>query len=123
MYEYEGWKKRLDAQIAWDVKFEAREWVSKIPYMTLPNDVEFKAIPPFGGANCRFMVKKGERTVSVYLDCYNSLGAMDEPYWEMFPYYGDTYRCYLKDVDLLSQKISEELNRELNEDEDEHVWE
>lgn len=126
MYDRENWQKRFEAQLAWDINFEAREWVSKIPYMKLmklPADVEFKVIPPFGGAICRFMVKKGQRTISCYLDCYGSLGAESEPYWEIFPYNGDTYRCKLNDVDDLSKMIEEELNRETRENEDEHIWE
>lgn len=123
MFNADEFHKRFEAQIAWDVNFESREWASKIPYMSLPSDVEFKVIPPFAGAVARFMVKKGNRTVSVYLDCYSILGAMNKPYWEIYPYKGDTYRCYIDEVDELSEKITEELNREQSEEEDEHIWE
>lgn len=108
----EDWRSRLDAQMAFDTHFEAREWVAKIPYIKLPSDVEIKVIPPFGGAVARFMAKKGDRSISVYLDCYANLGAMDKPYWEIYPYEGDTYRCYLEETDELAEKIMEELNRE-----------
>jgi hypothetical protein len=114
----EDWKKRMDAQIAWDTNFEAREWVSKIPYLSFPSDVEYKAIPPFGGAVARFMVKKGDKTVSCYLDCYDNLGYMSQPYFEIYPYKGDTYRFYLNEADDLVEKIVEELDRT-----DEEGWE
>jgi hypothetical protein len=112
MMENERWEERLDAQIKWDVLFETRKWMTKIPYLKFPSDVEVKVIPPFGGAMARFVVKKGKRGVSCYLDCYGHLGAMDEPYWEIYPYKNDTYRCYLNETDELMEKIVEELNRE-----------
>lgn len=106
----EKWKQRMYAQIEWDTYFEAREWGPKIPYLKFPSDCEVKVIPPFGGANVRFLVKKNEKVISVYLDCYANLGAMDVPYWEIYPYQGDTYRCFLNEADDLMEKIEEELN-------------
>lgn len=122
MFDSETFRKRFEAQVNWDTYFESREWVSKIPYLSLPSDIEFKVIPPFAGAVCRFMCKKGSKTISVYLDCYDVLGCMSQPYWEIYPYKGDTYRCYLNETEELSEKIMEELNREESENDDEHIW-
>jgi hypothetical protein len=108
----ENWEKRFHAQMEWDAMFETRTWSGKIPYLKFPNDVEVKVIPPFSGAVVRFLVKKGEKSVSCYLDCYGILGAMDKPYWEIYPYEGDTYRCYIDETDDLMEKIVEELNRD-----------
>jgi hypothetical protein len=114
-------ERLFDASAKYDIAFETRKWVKEIPYINFPSDVSVKVIPAFGGAVTRFLVKKGNKTVSAYLDCYSMLGAMHEPYWEIYPYYSDTFRCYLHETDLLLEKILEELNRddfELSHEED-----
>ena len=90
-----------------------RKWIEKIPALNFKEDWDVKVIPPFGGAIARVMiVKKGnpEKHVSVYLDCYDALGCMGEPYWEMYPYEGDTYRALLNNTDDLIEKITEVLD-------------
>lgn len=63
------------------------EWREKIPFLKIPSDCEVKVNPPFAGALIRFVVRKNNREVSVYLDVNNSLGYYDleeTPYWEIF---------------------------------------
>ena len=88
---------------------EFHEDMNSIPYISFPVDWEIAIIPPFGGATARFRAKlKGkEECVSVYLDCHSRLGAMDEPYWEIYPSdKGDCERFYLNEVSELLDGIS-----------------
>ena len=70
--------------------FEWKQWPGLIPFIQWPEDVEVKATPPFGGAVIRYNVKlrdvdKEIAFVSVYLDCYDLMGVVHAPYWEIFP--------------------------------------
>jgi hypothetical protein len=90
-----------------------REYAEQIPFISFPSDLKVKIIPPFGGAVVRFLVAKGENEVSVYLDCESNLvtyGAYNKPYWEIYPYQGDTFRCAIDEVDVLIKHIEKALN-------------
>lgn len=91
-----------------------REWVDKIPYLTFPPGVEVKIIPPFAGAMARFIVKKSDIEISVFLDCLDSIQSMGFPYWEMYTDNRYSHRFPLHKVDDLMDKISQELG--LNHD-------
>jgi hypothetical protein len=81
---------------------EWREWIKKIPAIKFPAGWEVKIIPPFGGAMARFMViVSPTKSISVYLDCFDALGYFGSPYWEIYPYNDDTYRCAMDNVDEL----------------------
>lgn len=84
---------------------EYKKWEKLIPFIKFPADWEIKIIPPFGGAVLRFVVRRGENIVSVYLDCYDRLGSYGEPYWEIYPCKPDTYRCPMNEVDDLLEAI------------------
>jgi len=90
---------------------EYRKWSKEIPYIPFPDDWEIQMIPPFGGAIVRFCIRRkgGKKSISVYLDCYGKLGAVDQPYWEIYPYKEDTYRCYMNEVEDLINAIEHEL--------------
>lgn len=81
---------------------DAQDWrgeINNIPFIKFPKDWEIQVIPPFGDAVVRFRVKLPDDTYkSVYLDSRMSLGYMEEPYWEVYPVYGDTERCYMNDI-------------------------
>jgi len=96
----------------YDRVMETRSWINKIPYINFDSNHKVRVIPPFSGATIRFNVKNEEtdKAVSVYLDCYNNLGCMDYPYWEVYPINGDTFRCKLDDTDDLLQEIRKEIN-------------
>lgn len=89
---------------------EWRKWMTEIPAIQFPSEWGVKIIPPFAGAIARFWVDLGEAHVSVYLDCYDNLGVVGEPYWEIYPYDDDTYRVLMADVDELVQRIQESLS-------------
>lgn len=81
-------------------------WIHEIPFISLPDGYDFKAIPPFGGAMTRFLIKKPNGSIiSVYLDIYARLGAVFEPYWEVYPYNEDVGRCMLNETDELVNMI------------------
>lgn len=94
-------------------EFEWIRWVRDIPYLEFPSHWRVKIIPPFVGAVVRFLIRtdqmpKDER-VSVYLDCYDNLGSVGEPYWEVYPNGGDIMRCSMNDTGGLLQAIGEAI--------------
>jgi len=90
---------------------EYNKWSKEIPFIHFPSDYEIKIIPPFAGAIIRFRVKRNlsPNEVSIYLDCYDRLGIFDEPYWEIYPYQGDTYRCKMNNIEELLNAIEVSL--------------
>lgn len=86
---------------------EWRKWTVEIPYINWPSDWEVKAIPPMTGAIIRYRIKHQDDSISVYLDCYDRLGAFGEPYWEVYPIGGDTGRCAMNDTDRLIELVKE----------------
>lgn len=90
-------------------QFEYLKWTKEIPYLRFQNDWDVKIVPPFANTIVRFRVKKGTKEVSVYLDCYNLLGYSDGPYWEIYPYEDDTFRCDINETDKLIKAIKTEL--------------
>lgn len=107
-------EKRLDLyrlSAEYDAAMECRKWALEIPGIKFPAHWEVKITPPFAGAVVRFRVSRGDgRCVSVYLDCYDILGFQEEPYWEVFPYEDDTFRCPMNDVDALLAAIQKSLD-------------
>lgn len=89
-----------------EVVMEYDRWCGEIPYINFPSDWEIKIIPPFYGAVVRFKVKKGDTDVSIYLDCYDHLGCVGKPYWEIYPVNGDVSRCAIQEVDYLLEAIA-----------------
>lgn len=89
---------------------EWSEWIKKIPPLKFKDDWEVKIIPPFGGAIARFFIDKGDKHVSVYLDCYDKLGYVGQPYWEIYPYEEDTARVLMEETDELIKIISSVLD-------------
>lgn len=99
-------------------EYEYRKWAKDIPFIQLPDGYQFKPIANFGGSVVRFLASKdGERSVSIYLDCYEELGLLsfdDEPisYWEMYPTQdGDVFRCRMEETDKLVKAIVDALER------------
>lgn len=92
------------------------KWRMEVPFINFPSCLEVRVIPPFGGAIVRFVVRHIDfpetETRSVYLDCYGRLGAVDEPYWELYPHYGDTYRCAMNETNDLIAAILDSYSEE-----------
>jgi hypothetical protein len=82
-----------------------------IPSFNFDKEWDIKIIPPFGGAVARFLVFKGDnRICSVYLDWFGRLGAVYEPYYELYPYENDVKRYLLDDTDELISDIRDLYN-------------
>lgn len=84
---------------------EHSKWVKEIPYLKFPSDWEVQISPPFAGAVVRFRIKSKGKDISIYLDCYDTLGCVGQPYWEIYPHNNDTYRCYLNETEELLKEI------------------
>jgi len=96
--------------LKYDKIMENNKWSQEIPYIPFPSDWEVKITPPSVGAVVRFRVKKGDAKVSVYLDCYDNLGCVGFPYWEVYPYGGDVFRCDMLDTESLLRAIDESIS-------------
>lgn len=104
----EGWDLgyKLEARDKW------RKWCNEIPFIQWPSDWKVKAIPPFGGAIIRYNIQTPNcERVSVYLDCYDRLGIMEAPYWEVYPYQGECARCLMNETDQLLKYIGKCENK------------
>ena len=81
-------------------------YVQTIPALKFDPSWEVRIVPPYMGAMVRFLVKNSAgQGVSVYLDCHNVLGNAVGPYWEIYPYQGDTHRVSMDDTDELMRSI------------------
>ena len=103
---------------------EWNRWLKEIPFINFPSDWSVKMTPPFAGAIVRFRIRKKQtaeatklkkdlnistKEVSVYLDGYDILGSYGAPYWEVYPYNGDTRRVEMDDTDELIKCIGHAL--------------
>lgn len=98
-----------------------RDWERKnqsleMPWMKVPDCIEIKLIPNFGGSITRFLARlkdKESESISVYYDAYGTLGAMKAPYWEIHPgSEGDTERFHSHEVEELWDAILLALGHE-----------
>lgn len=89
-----------------------RTWVNKIPVIQFDPDWQVKVIPPVGGAMVRFFILKGNKQASIYLDCYDVLGCVGHPYWEVYPVADDVGRCDIDDIEQLLVLIRRALEDE-----------
>lgn len=107
--------KLMQARALIESHYEWRKWAQEIPYIKFPGNWEVKAIPPFGGAIIRYIIKhenSADNSISIYLDCYGELGVVDEPYWELYPDIdGQNWRCGMEDTEELLDRLHEILDR------------
>jgi len=94
---------------------EHKKWAEQIPYISFPAEWKVKIIPPFGGAVIRFYVMQETAKVSAYLDCYDNIGYCGEPYWEIYPYKSDVFRCGMYETDKLLEAIKNSISDQLNQ--------
>jgi hypothetical protein len=81
-----------------------RSWWDKIPHVPFKPHWDVRAVPPFEGAIVRYRIQHNGKEISVYLDAYDALCAVGQPYWEVQPRDDDdTFRCLMHEVaDLVS---------------------
>ena len=111
----DDWKPLYKARALVETVYEWRKWHGELPYIQFPSDWLVKAIPPFGGAVVRYNIKhkyKPDSFVSVYLDCYDELGIVGEPYWEVYPIDDTCERCSMLEIDKLLELISTSLEEQ-----------
>lgn len=104
--------KDLMIPIEYGRLMEHEKWIKEIPYLDFKRDWRVQVSPPFAGAVVRFRVKRGEADVSVYLDCYDKLGYFGSPYWEVYPYNDDTFRCGINETEELIKAIEVSLKEQ-----------
>lgn len=86
-----------------------------MPFLSFPPNWEVKMLWPSAGAAARFIVRKGDITVSVCADYDGSIGYYGAPFWEIYPYGyggGDKWRGDLSDGDGLIKTISEAIGQQ-----------
>lgn len=92
-----------------------RSICTQIPFLEFPWGWQIAIIPPFAGAVARFLVcekKNPKSRVSIYLDWFDNLGYVGEPYWEVHPVDGDCERCLLYEIDKLIKIIGKALKQQ-----------
>ena len=63
-----------------------REWSLVIPSLNFKEKWNVKVIPPFADTMARFTIEYKDKSCSIYLDVFSSLGYFgnNEPYWELY---------------------------------------
>lgn len=97
------------AHIQTEVAYEYHKWINLIPPLHFKQEWSVRIIPPFCGAIVRFWIDYNDKHISCYLDCYDELGFYGEPYWEIYPYQDDVWRCGMMETEKLIEKITEAL--------------
>ena len=92
-------------------KHEYLHWVDMIPSFNFDLSWNVQIIPPFGGAIIRFHIlgKERERLISVFLDCYDNLGLVGEPYWEVYNFKDKPVRFLLARSKELMDYITRQM--------------
>ena len=98
--------------------FEWDKWKKEIPYLDFDKKWLVRAIPAFHTGVIRYnIIHKNipNSHVSIYLDCYDRAGSVGEPYWEIYPYEDDCFRCLLYETDALLLAIKESFKQQKKE--------
>lgn len=115
MRDREQRRKKIDARCYLQQVEEWSKWSKEIPFVAFDKDWLVKAIPAFTGAIIRYNIKHKDKPnsfVSVYLDCYDELGCVGKPYWEVHPVDGDCERCLMDETDTLLAAIKKSLDQQ-----------
>jgi hypothetical protein len=102
-YADEVARRQVEQSEEWD------KWLRLMPKLTVPDGCQISVVPPLVGAIVRFIIFKGEKSVSVYFDAYSRLGCYDGPYWEAYPIDGDNVRYSPERFDQMMADIAKEL--------------
>lgn len=112
-YSKDNYMEIIKARFLIEKEHEWMKWHKEVPYIQWPSDWLVKAVPPFGGAVIRYNIKhvdKPDSFVSVYLDCYDEIGCVGQPYWEIYPIGGECERYMMDETDQLIDGIKRSLN-------------
>lgn len=89
-----------------------RERSQMVPGLSFDPSWSVRIIPPFAGADARFVVKSGKAEVSIYLDFDDRLGCVGQPYWEIYPMDGDCARYMIGETTELLDGIAESIRQQ-----------
>lgn len=107
--------KKMMASAEYERVFESEKWLKEIPFLDFKLDLLVKILPPLTGAIIRFWVCKKDnpkKIISIYLDCYDVLGGVGHPYWEIYPNCdGDNERYGMHETGLLIDGIEKALGK------------
>lgn len=96
--------------------FEWDKWFRELPYLDFDKDWLVRAVPAYHTGIIRYHIKHKKKPcahVSIYFDAYDRAGSMDmKPYWEVYPYDGDIFRCYMNETDLLLAAIKQSFKEQ-----------
>jgi hypothetical protein len=102
-----------------DKRMNWRERLFDLPFFSFDPKFEVQITPPFGGATIRFLVrdKVTKLVVSVYLDDFDNIGFVGEPYWEIYCVNGfdpnhdftDCERFLFKDHEQMIERVKDVL--------------
>lgn len=110
------YRELMDAKNLIEKKYEWIKWRTEIPYINWPSDWLVKAIPPSHCMIIRYNIKHKDNPnsfVSVYLDCYDELGCVGKPYWEVYPVGNHCGRCLMNETDELLSFIKQSLDEQV----------
>lgn len=102
-FELEMTRYQVENQEKW------KEIIKEIPTLNFKKEWNIRIIPPFGGAMARFVIEYNNKSISVYLDFYDRLGVVWQPYYEMYDG-ANTIRYYLNESDEMMNDIDKVLN-------------
>ena len=97
-------RKRIEAQRTF------KEGI-QVPTLQLPANWMIRLLYPFMGAYVRCMIVTPNQEYSVYYDVDNSLGCVNEPYWEIL-IDGDCDRFLNGQEEMLIKRIQDYEKRE-----------
>lgn len=105
---------KLEEELARSKVENTEKWdeiIPEIPAINFKKEWSVKIVPPFRGAVARFYIDYNNRHVSVYLDWYDQLGFVGQPYYEVYDG-TDTSRYLLNETDEMMFDIDRVLNGE-----------
>ena len=87
----------------------------QIPSLNFKEEWDVRIVPPFAGAVARFQITHNNKFVSIYLDWFDRLGIVGQPYYEIYD--GEnTERYLLNESDKMMKDIEKILSGSLLED-------
>jgi hypothetical protein len=114
-YWKDGEINSLEDMHSFDVKFtvnsmrmiidsleDVDKWMRKIPHIHFKEDWAVKALPGTFGAMSRIWINQD---VSIYLDVFDRLGFVGQPYWEIYDG-KETNRFLMNDIEGLLECIN-----------------
>ena len=95
---------------SYDKLMETDKWHDAMPYLRFKSDWLVKISTPKMGAVIRYCIKRGKAFISVYLDCYDNLGLMGSPYYEVYDG-EECYRFLINKSDEMMEFINDTIER------------